>query len=409
VALAQGAEIANGATSAVNSDTFVFFAAFDGTDNGSNPLLDGSGDTQATAVAQLFSQVLPNGPPVGTPIGNTGGWYEPGVGTANTIPGSEGFIPNALNAQVLAAAQDAYKRFALQADLWLKANNGVGSITSMITAFSRGGASAAIFAQMLYEYGLVCGPLDSNGVPHGKVLIQPGTVGAVSAALILDPVLTGVSGNMDFPPNLQNLLIVRAANEYRDYFTAPTYTNDADIITVQGNHGDVGDLYDTARSSGVTSPLGGIYLDAYTEFFKNAGLSNIASVPSGLQYDPNSGNPVLIHSEALNPAPPPPLSGFWDGTYNTWPMDTPAYLAFIRKTNDYGTAAPPRRPAALYLRHQHLTARPMKLITLSSSADKAPVRQQGDTSLPTTRFSFRISSFCLEAARPRSRVTQTTS
>ena len=164
-ALAQGVDIADSVASAVSNNTFVFFAAFDGTDNGSNPLLDGSGDTQATAVAQLFSQVLPSG----LPTGNIGGRYEPGVGTPNTIPGSAGFNQVALDAQVLAAAQDAYVRFAAQATAWLVSHPN-GSLTSMITSFSRGGASAAIFAQMLYEKGLV------NA--EGTVLIPPGTVGA---------------------------------------------------------------------------------------------------------------------------------------------------------------------------------------------------------------------------------------
>jgi hypothetical protein len=45
----QAAAIASaGSPAAVSSNEFVFFAAFDGTDNGANPLTDGSGD-QTTA------------------------------------------------------------------------------------------------------------------------------------------------------------------------------------------------------------------------------------------------------------------------------------------------------------------------------------------------------------------------
>src|SRR5579863_8869827 len=104
----QANAIANALRSpVVNSNQFVFFAAFDGTDNGANPPADGSGDSQTTAVRELFDQVLPNG----IPVGNKGGDYEPGVGTPVTLPFSDSWDLT-VTEQAAINAQNAYNKFA---------------------------------------------------------------------------------------------------------------------------------------------------------------------------------------------------------------------------------------------------------------------------------------------------------
>ena len=78
----QAAKIAKAATSSVGSNTFVFFAAFDGTNNGGNPPADGSGDaTDDGGYIQLYDQVLPDG----VPVRFIGGAYEEGVGTPGSL------------------------------------------------------------------------------------------------------------------------------------------------------------------------------------------------------------------------------------------------------------------------------------------------------------------------------------
>lgn len=230
--------------------------------------------------------------------------------------------------QSIATAQLAYNDFATQAHDWLNTHP-AGNITSMITSFSRG-AAAAIFSQMLYENGLIYTDIATG---QKTTLIEPGKVGAVSAALILDPVLTGEQGNMYFAPGVQNLTIVRAEHEYRSDFTAADYGNNGEIVfTVPGNHGDIGGAYDNG--------LGGIYLEAYTEFFQNVGL-NIDPVDSGREYDPYAN--LFIHSEGLttlellqSTAVPPP---FWNRTYNELPINDTDYLLVQRETDVYGTPA----------------------------------------------------------------------
>lgn len=65
--------IGTSATTTIPSNTFVFFAAFDGTDNAYVPV---NGDTQNTAIAQLADQVPINA--------NTISNYYDGLGTPGT-------------------------------------------------------------------------------------------------------------------------------------------------------------------------------------------------------------------------------------------------------------------------------------------------------------------------------------
>jgi hypothetical protein len=297
----------------------VFFAAFDGTNNSADPSL--AGDTQTTAVQSLAAQVQQSS--------NVKVGYFPGPGTPGTVFLSAAW-DQAATAQAKISAQDAYEEFGELASNWLLTpGHSTSSITTMITGFSRGCAAAAIFAQMLYQDGLVY---------KGQVIIAPGTVGAVSTALMLDPVLTGELVNTDFPPGIKNLTIVQAANEYRTNFEAANYnlpTQEATVISAPGAHSDIGDSYGNA-SDPTDNNLGGIYLGAYTSFFQNAGLS-VANEPASRQYDPNAS--TVIHSEGLISPPAFPVSGWWDGTYNTNSIttQTAAYLNVSRMSNAYGT------------------------------------------------------------------------
>ena len=90
---------------------------------------------------------------------------------------------------------------------------------------------------MLYVRGLI-------DPANGQVLIPPGQVG-VSAGVLFDPVTTGVDGNVSFAPNVQNVVVLRAENEYRYLFKAGDYSDQQGITTlgVSGNHCNVGGCY----------------------------------------------------------------------------------------------------------------------------------------------------------------------
>src|SRR3990167_3208989 len=153
---------------------FVFFAAFDWTGN----TLDNVGDPnrQTTNVAQLWRQYEPN------ISERCGGGYFAGPGTPGTCTASD-WLASAVTAQVEKTAAAAYDEFRKQAVAWFaKSNHTELAASVVITSFSRGGASAAIFSRLLYETGL-------KGA-SGKRLIAPEKI-SVSAGVLFDPVTTG--------------------------------------------------------------------------------------------------------------------------------------------------------------------------------------------------------------------------
>jgi Ca2+-binding RTX toxin-like protein len=259
---------------AISSNEFVFFAAFDGTNN----TLDNSpkANEQTTNVSQLWKQYnkLMDGDL------SFGGNYYAGPGTPGTLTFSS-WLPLQVTQQVIDTAKTAYEEFKIQALEWILGHSG-GSITVALTSFSRGDASAAIFSQMLYEQGLV----DPS---TGDVLIAPGQI-KVSAGVIFDPVTTGAAGNLAFAPNVANVVNIRARNEYRQLFKASDYRNQPGVTNIEmlGNHCDIGGGYDNG--------IGALSLQAATAFFQKAGLA-IGDVPAERQFDPLQ---IFIHDEIVD-------------------------------------------------------------------------------------------------------------
>lgn len=135
---------------------------------------------------------------------------------------------------------------------------------------------------------------------NNKVLIPPGEVG-VSAGLIFDPVGTGVDGNLIFAPNVHNITVVRAENEYRTLFKAVNYVGNGDVTTLGmlGNHCDIGGGYDRG--------LGSLTLQAANSFFKNSGIT-MSDVPASRVFAPDAG--VYIHDEGFD--------GVGDARHRVW-------------------------------------------------------------------------------------------
>jgi hypothetical protein len=256
----QARAVAVAATRGAVPEGFVFFAAFDGTSNDRA----NEGSAQNTNVVQLWDQFVRE-------MGNNprlGGGYYPGPGTKGTLSMSS-WLPDRVQQQVQDTADLALEDFARQAADWrARPANAGRPMSVVVTAFSRGCASAALFAQRVHE----------RGVP-------------VAAGVLFDPVMTGVDASLAYPPTTANVVSLVAANEYRQLFRAGDYRGHSGITTVRmpGNHCDVGGGYDNG--------LAALCLEAATSYLRTSGL-RIARVDAARAFDPAA---VTIHDESRNP------------------------------------------------------------------------------------------------------------
>ncbi|RYF30648.1 MAG: hypothetical protein EOO23_04685, partial [Comamonadaceae bacterium] len=150
---------------------FVFFAAFDGTNN-DRTNLPLSGSPYPTNVANLYDQAVD----ASKTNPNLEARYYPGVGTG----GQNGTLVNAAVSPTPAihyAAEQALAHFAEQASKYLQGNPDAtyADLSASAVGFSRGSATAVVFAQLLNERGLV--------LPDGTVVAPPG-VAVIGLGLI---------------------------------------------------------------------------------------------------------------------------------------------------------------------------------------------------------------------------------
>lgn len=259
---------------AVPANAFVFFAAFDGTNND----LINDGSPQNTNVAQLWLQCN-----AGAEWGaRVRGQYYPGPGTKGTLTLSSWSDPQ-VTEQVIRTAENAYNDFRREAADWLR-DHPRSPVAVVLASFSRGGASAAIFSQTVCDRGL------TDPTAPAKVLIPPGGVG-VSAGVLFDPVMTGVTVDLAFAPNVGNIVDVFAVNEYRYEFKAADYSSRRGLATIRmlGNHSDIGGQYDNG--------IGALSLDAATAFLRTSGLP-LAGVNPARAFTTAA---LAVHDEGQNP------------------------------------------------------------------------------------------------------------
>jgi Uncharacterized alpha/beta hydrolase domain (DUF2235) len=210
----------------ISSRQFVFLATFDGTNNNKNDYSDDnknktplSGSPYQTNVANFFDQAEKNEGLTFKPK-----YYE-GVGTG----GGNGNLWDAAFSPTKAvhfAAEKALKEFTQAADDYLKANKDANpppthaDLSASAVGFSRGSPTAIVFSQLLNERGLV--------LPDGTVVAPPG-VKVIGLALI-EPVATGISGDLSIPSNVQgSVLVVRALDELRADFKALDLNRDSRV------------------------------------------------------------------------------------------------------------------------------------------------------------------------------------
>lgn len=271
--------IGSSASYSVKPTDFVFVAGFDGTRNDANDPSTVDPGGKITNVGQIISQAAA----AADDNPNIAPRYFPGPGTRDSLPGSAA-IPSQVTQEAINVGTDAYNSFRTDALSWLQQNPGAtpADIKVAAVAFSRGTNAAAVFSQLLYERGL-----EGN---DGEILIPPGQLG-FSAAVIFDPVATGMEGNIAFSPATKNMRILQAEDEGRQLFRAVDYSSQIGAQTdkVAGDHTDVG--------GGRDNGLGALYLEAGTKYLQYSGVS-IADVPESRRFD--SGSPLVVHNQAID-------------------------------------------------------------------------------------------------------------
>lgn len=267
-------------SSGVPAGRFVFFAAFDGTNNDKDNVALSKSPYQ-TNVANLLEQADAN---KGARFAV--GYYR-GVGTG----GEHG---NMLNAAVRptgplrVAAEKAYDEFAARARVFLRNTPEAtpADLSVSTVGFSRGTPSQVMFAQMLQERGLV--------LPDGTQVAPPGSV-RVTGMVMIDPVQRFVLGDMALPPNVDgNVLVFRAQDENRTDYSVADYSADPRVHTVSlpGNHAGLGGGEDLRGTAAVV-------LEGSTAYFRNSGIE-LAPVPPQLRFD--ASRPVPVYTEAYQTA-----------------------------------------------------------------------------------------------------------
>jgi hypothetical protein len=207
------------------TNRYTWVGAFDGTNN-NRDTVGLSGNPLSTNVGQIEKQIADAN--VDNP--NVKSRYYAGVGTAGTQPAS-GVEPDF---QIMVTAEKAYKEYNVAAADWL-ANNPGGDVTVMLTSFSRGGGTAAVFSQLLFERGIT----DASGnvlVPPGTNLIVGGVIlDTVNTTSNLNAAIVGVRSDAD-------MKYVAAENEYRGQFKALDNSNQTagTFYSGDGNHSGIG-------------------------------------------------------------------------------------------------------------------------------------------------------------------------
>jgi hypothetical protein len=257
---------------------FVYFAAFDGTNNDRTnvPL---SGAPLQTNVAELFEQVETQR--LGNPQLKAA--YFAGVGTGAERGGFNARSSNP-TPYLDKTVKTAYRDFAREAMAWRDEHPDAKThaLSVVVTGFSRGAGAAVAFARLLDTRGFT---------QHGQTLPEPEKV-RVAAMVLLDPVFSGIALDLTLPSSLDGpAVVVRARDEFRYAFPAANYVADSRVQTVEvaGNHGNIGGLYDNG--------IGALVLQGATAFLRASGLP-IGDVKDTRRFD--AAQPVRIYNEGMD-------------------------------------------------------------------------------------------------------------
>ncbi|MEO7939778.1 MAG: DUF2235 domain-containing protein [Burkholderiaceae bacterium] len=257
---------------------FIYFAAFDGTNNDRlNVSL--SGAPLQTNVAELFGQVETRR--IDNPQLKAG--YFAGVGTGAERGGFNARTSNP-TPYLQKTVRTAYKDFAQEAIAWRTDHPDATThpLSVAVVGFSRGAGAAVAFARMLDERGFLL---------QGQSRSEPEKVRVV-ATLLLDPVFTGIALDLTPPSNLSGpVAVVRARDEFRYAFAAADFGSDSRVQTfeVAGNHGNIGGLYDNG--------IGAQVLQGATGFLRGCGVP-IGDVQPDRLFD--AAQPMRVFNEGVD-------------------------------------------------------------------------------------------------------------
>ncbi|MDM0105287.1 DUF2235 domain-containing protein [Variovorax sp. J22R24] len=269
-------------SSGVATKKFLFFAAFDGTNNDKNNL-QLSGQPYQTNVANLYDQAKVN------ESENFRTAYYAGVGTGGTNGNwiNAGVLPTSA---VRRAAEVALEEFARRASDYLVATPTAtyADLSVAATGFSRGTGTAVMFAKLLHERGLV--------LPDGTVVAPPGSI-PITGMVLFDPVHTFIQEDLSLPPNVVGQVLVFAAkDELRSEFRLADYRHDprVRVVEIAGNHSGIGGSYDLHGT-------GAVSLEGATAFLQNSDVP-LANVPPERRFDPSRPVPryTEVHQVARN-------------------------------------------------------------------------------------------------------------
>lgn len=205
--------------------------------------------------------------------------YMSGIGAQTTPDGSPSNLESTpwkageIGNQIM---EDAYLQLTTRVAEILAADPSA-TIELNLAGFSRGGAEAVAFANLLNE----------RGIPG---LYSPGTV-PINSLVLFDPVSqSGGELNVNWPTNLSNpALVFVASAENRIWFPAMPVDTGAIIVPIDAIHSDVGGSFNQDGISAVTLKIARDYLTATG--------SPMDEIPAGLQ--PNWDR-MYIHNSAID-------------------------------------------------------------------------------------------------------------
>lgn len=252
---------------------------FDGTQNDRKSVKPGEEETNVAFLDQLA-------------LDQTRTYYVRGIGTDGVKPGSlesdlqsTPFSAGAIGQQKV---EEAYAALQTMVARTLDADPNA-QIELNLTGFSRGGAEAVAFANLVNE----------RGIPG---VYPPGTV-TINSMVLLDPV-DQTNGALDIrpPTNVRNTLVLVAMDERRSVFPPMPVGSDAIVIGMPGSHSDIGGSFGKDGISAVSlgmlknfrdavgSPIGAIPADRLPNWDAQRGHDSSLDNYGNQKFEVSAGN-----------------------------------------------------------------------------------------------------------------------
>lgn len=297
---------------------FQFFAAFDGTWNerGNLELSGNIGDTGVSILEDLIKN---------NDNKNFASHYQKGVGSNGLISKYIGgsIMPTS---EVSRQAAESYQALIKQSNDWAEQTTEKIEIGITTMGFSRGGAAAILFSKLLNEHGIpdirtaytieVPGQIDGTWVEETRYSGHIVPPGAKISALLVDPVATGVHGDLTLPSNIERLHVDYALNEHRVTF-APMRFSNPDNPDPRVTESYWAGAHSTLMNAYEKNGIGAAYLIHARHMLMSMGTP-VPQIPAEYEYLPETAR---VHDSAVGPCidhwvPQRPMVPFWPKSFN---------------------------------------------------------------------------------------------